>query len=255
MNSANSNFLTVKEAAENYNLSQKTLKDWLRAGKVKGEKIGRSWRIKEDDIREYLKLSPLISSEQITKQFIQTELEKLQQLLLDVDQEHKEGMKKSEALKLVGELEEIIQDLTGTELNRLDRCQWERDTRSPRFAAKNPKQIPLEDEIQIRINDIINELVLESNDLDILADIEFIENSISNVLQMKLSPRGRNDLNELIKIATKYQEKDAQKQFTMSDAYKFSSYLRRIQEHVEDCIDTYGLSGKVIETTRIGGHI
>ena len=93
MNSANSNFLTVKEAAENYNLSQKTLKDWLRAGKVKGEKIGRSWRIKEDDIREYLKLSPLTSSEQITKQFIQAELEKLQQLLLDVDQEYKEGMK------------------------------------------------------------------------------------------------------------------------------------------------------------------
>ncbi len=43
---------TVQEAAELLSIAPKTLLDWLRAGKVRGVKLGRSWRVPESAIEE-----------------------------------------------------------------------------------------------------------------------------------------------------------------------------------------------------------
>ena len=43
---------TVHEAAELLSIAPKTLLDWLRAGKVRGVKLGRSWRVPESAIEE-----------------------------------------------------------------------------------------------------------------------------------------------------------------------------------------------------------
>lgn len=46
---------TPKQAAEVLAISEKTLSDWLRAGKIKGVKVGRYWRIMEQDLEEFLR--------------------------------------------------------------------------------------------------------------------------------------------------------------------------------------------------------
>jgi excisionase family DNA binding protein len=43
--------LTPEQAAAILQVSPKTLKDWLRAGKLTGCKIGRFWRVKAADLR------------------------------------------------------------------------------------------------------------------------------------------------------------------------------------------------------------
>lgn len=47
---------TIGQAAKKLSVSDYTLRDWLRKGKIKGSKIGngRLWRITEDQIKEYL---------------------------------------------------------------------------------------------------------------------------------------------------------------------------------------------------------
>lgn len=47
---------TIGQAAEKLSVSDYTLREWLRNGKIKGSKIGngRLWRITEDQIKEYL---------------------------------------------------------------------------------------------------------------------------------------------------------------------------------------------------------
>jgi acetyl-CoA synthetase len=43
---------TVPEAAGLLSIAPKTLTDWLRAGKIRGVKIGRAWRVPESAIDE-----------------------------------------------------------------------------------------------------------------------------------------------------------------------------------------------------------
>ncbi|HPT62259.1 MAG TPA: helix-turn-helix domain-containing protein, partial [Bacillota bacterium] len=33
---------------------EKTVREWLRTGKLKGKKVGRVWRIKESDLEEFI---------------------------------------------------------------------------------------------------------------------------------------------------------------------------------------------------------
>jgi excisionase family DNA binding protein len=46
---------TPEGAAEALLVSPKTIRDWLRTGKLKGIKIGRLWRVRESDLEEFLK--------------------------------------------------------------------------------------------------------------------------------------------------------------------------------------------------------
>ena len=45
-------FYTVEEAAEELKISARTLGDWLRAGKIRGVKVGRLWRVPESALDE-----------------------------------------------------------------------------------------------------------------------------------------------------------------------------------------------------------
>jgi excisionase family DNA binding protein len=49
----------VEQAASILQLSPKTLKDWLRAGKLTGCKIGRLWRVKQADLEGFIQASRL----------------------------------------------------------------------------------------------------------------------------------------------------------------------------------------------------
>lgn len=47
--------LTPEDVARRLNVSLVTVGRWLREGKLKGVKAGRQWRVKENDLQEFLK--------------------------------------------------------------------------------------------------------------------------------------------------------------------------------------------------------
>lgn len=46
---------TPEEVAERLNVQSRTVRDWLRSGKMRGVKAGRLWRIEETAFKEFLK--------------------------------------------------------------------------------------------------------------------------------------------------------------------------------------------------------
>ena len=50
--------LTPDEAAAIVKVSAKTIREWLKQGKLKGIKTGRLWRIKESELRAFLEGPP-----------------------------------------------------------------------------------------------------------------------------------------------------------------------------------------------------
>lgn len=48
------NLYTVEEAAETLKIHPETLRDYLRDGKIGGVKLGRSWRLRETDLRAFV---------------------------------------------------------------------------------------------------------------------------------------------------------------------------------------------------------
>jgi len=49
--------LTAEQAAATLQLSPKTIKGWLREGKLTGCKIGRQWRVREVDLDALIQAS------------------------------------------------------------------------------------------------------------------------------------------------------------------------------------------------------
>ena len=49
---------TPEGAAEALMVSPKTIREWLRTGKLKGVKVGRLWRVRESDLQELLQIAP-----------------------------------------------------------------------------------------------------------------------------------------------------------------------------------------------------
>jgi len=45
--------LTPEQVAKHLRISRCTVMDYLRAGKLKGNKVGRFWRIKEQDLEDF----------------------------------------------------------------------------------------------------------------------------------------------------------------------------------------------------------
>ncbi len=52
-----SELLTPEEAAAKLKIKPRTLYGWLRAGKIKGVKIGDLWRIDEKDLQAFIEES------------------------------------------------------------------------------------------------------------------------------------------------------------------------------------------------------
>ncbi|MBO8183419.1 MAG: helix-turn-helix domain-containing protein [Archaeoglobus sp.] len=51
----NERLLTPDEVAERLAMSSKTVKDWLRSGKLKGVKLGKFWRVRPEDLDEFIR--------------------------------------------------------------------------------------------------------------------------------------------------------------------------------------------------------
>jgi excisionase family DNA binding protein len=47
--------LTPKEAADLLAVTSKTVKEWLRRGELTGVRVRKLWRIRENDLREFIK--------------------------------------------------------------------------------------------------------------------------------------------------------------------------------------------------------
>jgi len=47
--------LTVEDAAKALLVKPTTVREWLKAGKLKGVKVGRLWRVRESDLEVLLK--------------------------------------------------------------------------------------------------------------------------------------------------------------------------------------------------------
>jgi excisionase family DNA binding protein len=52
--------LTAKQVAAILQLSPKTVKDWLREGKLTGCRIGRVWRVKGADLEAFIQASRVL---------------------------------------------------------------------------------------------------------------------------------------------------------------------------------------------------
>ena len=51
------NILTIEEAAEELKVQPKTVREWLRTGRLEGIKAGRLWRIRREEWERFLKAS------------------------------------------------------------------------------------------------------------------------------------------------------------------------------------------------------
>ena len=49
-----SDFFTVKDAAEILQVTERTLRGYIKAGKLKARKFGNFWRIAEPDLQAFL---------------------------------------------------------------------------------------------------------------------------------------------------------------------------------------------------------
>jgi excisionase family DNA binding protein len=49
-----SQYLSAAEVAERFGITETTVREWLRDGKLVGVKIGSTWRVKETDLDRYL---------------------------------------------------------------------------------------------------------------------------------------------------------------------------------------------------------
>jgi len=47
-------YYSTEDIAEILGFKEKTVREWLRTGKLKGKKVGRLWRVKEGDLEEII---------------------------------------------------------------------------------------------------------------------------------------------------------------------------------------------------------
>jgi len=48
-------FLSLQEVAEKFNLKKTTVWTWVQQKRIKASKIGKSWRVKESDLIDFIK--------------------------------------------------------------------------------------------------------------------------------------------------------------------------------------------------------
>lgn len=47
-------YYSTEDVAEILGFKEKTVREWLRTGKLKGKKVGRLWRVKESDLEKFI---------------------------------------------------------------------------------------------------------------------------------------------------------------------------------------------------------
>lgn len=67
MSASQGRILTVAQAAKRLQVSERTLCDWLRTGKIPGRKIGKVWRMSEDALEDFLRGGPAGNSRGVSQ--------------------------------------------------------------------------------------------------------------------------------------------------------------------------------------------
>jgi excisionase family DNA binding protein len=49
---------TPEEVGERLSMSKYTITDWLKTGRLKGVKIGKYWRVRENDLQAFIENPP-----------------------------------------------------------------------------------------------------------------------------------------------------------------------------------------------------
>lgn len=61
------NLLTPEEAAERIAVSPRTLRDWLRAGELRGVKVGKLWRVRPADLEAFIEPASKLNTEEVER--------------------------------------------------------------------------------------------------------------------------------------------------------------------------------------------
>ncbi len=57
--------LSPEEVAKRLAISPKTVREYLREGRIKAMKVGRLWRVRESDLQQYLKEDRILCTREI----------------------------------------------------------------------------------------------------------------------------------------------------------------------------------------------
>ena len=226
-------YYTPKEAANAYSLSEKTLKDWLRAGKVKGEKVGKAWRIADSELRNFLKKEPTDEGGPIDKFFVQGELNKVIDALLMVAGGSRQGMSRSEALELAGRIQETVDYLEEARGLRLSRLDYSGGAKFTRFKPQENAKVFISEIIDEKVNQLLN---FSSDDLDIVETtdevIYLIEDYYKNdnLAKRRIKPA----IDQIREAVALFEAKDTSAGTTLSDAYKLAAKLRLLTGYIDN---------------------
>ncbi len=213
-------YYSVKEAAEEFSLSEKTLLNWLRAGKLKADKAGRAWRISDSVIRDYLKI-PAAEDEVdflIEDEIIST-LSNFQEKLLKVEASNKSGILRSRILRVAAMLDEIIDYLYDED--DVYEHRWDggglEDTDIIRgigsitgiFRSANPdyRMINiLNSKSEIKLNDFIDKIV-RSLIMNMMLDTELLNKAV-RIIKATLTEAivGSDDIKRINKMLNVFQQ-------------------------------------------------
>ena len=135
-------------------------------------------------------------------------------------------MEKSEALKIVADIEDLIQKADFYKpLSSTGQKMTLKGSYQPVEERIICADIP---DVEELIDELVNDL-LEGETYISLDDIAVIEGTIKSKLK-PLSRRAERDLKELVEIAQKFS--DNKNANTMTGAYRLASALRRVEENL-----------------------
>lgn len=229
-------YYSTKEAAITYSISEKTLKDWLRNGNLKGEKVGRAWRVADSELRGYLKRDPVIDKEGIiiNDLYVQSELKKVQQLLFDVDNGKRDGMNGGNALALAGQLEDVIDYLeerrNGAKYSRHD---FSGNARFIRSRPGTEPTVSLDNYIEVIIDNLMD---FNDHELEVVDQVIEIKEALTKHYGDGLPVAIRKPLihlDRLIEKAKNYVKRDQNEGVSLGDALRLAAEFRYLSEYVD----------------------
>lgn len=228
-------YYSAKEAAEEFDLSEKTLKDWLRAGKLKGEKSGRAWRIADSEIRKYLNL-PEDEAEGFDEDDLRFAILDLQGKLFEIEKKGKGSMRRSEALRYAAMLEDVIEEIEGNNPGPA--------VGGIAKSSKNPQtELIIEKAYTIEemINHIVDALIFYANYWDntyLTESLDLLENCLENLktdnsIANPIMPKIMRHLESLIYSCSQYITKKKQEHYmSCKDSYFLASEFRSFEEYL-----------------------
>ncbi len=248
-------YYSAKEAAEEFDLSEKTLKDWLRAGKLKGEKFGRAWRIADSVLREYLKL-PESEDKVFTEDDLRFAILDLQGNLLDIEKNGKGSIRRSEALRYAAMLEDVIEEIEGNHPAGIGggkaKASSVLNVRSVTGGITKANEFYTVEEM---INKIVYALIINADNWDstyLTESLDLLNNYLEKLktdtsISSSILPKIMRYLENLIYSCSQYFEKKEQKKYiSFKDSYLLASEFRSFEESLPPKIKKMKIVSRVI---------